>query len=180
MGIIEVNQPSIPYSTLIKRNLNIFYIRDYVPLYSGIQLVFFRDYFRLKEDRECMNKRNIETRLTTDCCRGKALCIICSEYVCVSVVLSIQNAVSMRHNILLSDRPVLLYRILPHDLKKVTIFRKKLLDKVCSDCPFFYNLDAQILYFITFVTFLYLFRALLCSSSGGQLYYYSIWYRHCL
>jgi len=24
---------------------------------------------------------------------------------------------------------------------------------------------------------LYMFRALLCSSSGGQLYYYSIWYR---
>ena len=35
---------------------------------------------------------------------------------------------------------------------------------------FFYQLDAQILYFNTFITFLYMFRALLCSSSGGQLY----------
>jgi len=35
----------------------------------------------------------------------------------------------------------------------------------------FYQLDAQILYiFNTFITFLYMFRALLCSSSGGQLY----------
>ena len=25
-----------------------------------------------------------------------------------------------------------------------------------------------------------MFRALLCPSSGGQLYWYSIWYRHCL
>ena len=34
----------------------------------------------------------------------------------------------------------------------------------------FYQLAAQILYFNTFITFLYMFRALLCSSSGGQLY----------
>ena len=34
---------------------------------------------------------------------------------------------------------------------------------------FFYQLDAQFLYFNTFITFLYTFRALLCSSSGGQL-----------
>jgi len=33
-----------------------------------------------------------------------------------------------------------------------------------------YQLDAQIIYFNTFITFLYLFRALLRSSSGGQLY----------
>ena len=33
---------------------------------------------------------------------------------------------------------------------------------------FFYQLDAQILYFNTFIIFLYMFRALLCSSSGGQ------------
>ena len=32
-----------------------------------------------------------------------------------------------------------------------------------------YQLDAQILYFITFITSLYMFRALLCSSSGGQI-----------
>jgi len=34
----------------------------------------------------------------------------------------------------------------------------------------FYQLDAQILYFNTFISFLYMFRTLLCSSSGGQLY----------
>ena len=34
---------------------------------------------------------------------------------------------------------------------------------------FFYQFDAQILYFSTSITFLYMFRALLCSSSGGQL-----------
>jgi len=35
---------------------------------------------------------------------------------------------------------------------------------------FFYQLDAQILYFSSFIKLLYMFRALLCSSSGGQLY----------
>jgi len=35
---------------------------------------------------------------------------------------------------------------------------------------FFYQLDAQILYVNTFITLLYMFRAPLCSSSGGQLY----------
>jgi len=35
---------------------------------------------------------------------------------------------------------------------------------------FFCQLDAYVLYFNTFITFLYMFRALLCSSSGGQLY----------
>ena len=34
---------------------------------------------------------------------------------------------------------------------------------------FFYQFDAQILYFNTFIIFLYMFRALLCSSSGGQI-----------
>ena len=43
---------------------------------------------------------------------------------------------------------------------------------------FFYQLDAQILYFNTFITFLYMFRALLCSSSGGQIVLCSIWFRH--
>jgi len=33
----------------------------------------------------------------------------------------------------------------------------------------FYQLDAQIIYFNTFIAFLYMFRALLCSSSGGQI-----------
>ena len=34
----------------------------------------------------------------------------------------------------------------------------------------FYQLGAQILYFNTFITFLYMFRALLCYSAAGQLY----------
>jgi len=34
---------------------------------------------------------------------------------------------------------------------------------------FFYQLDEQILYFNTFITLLYMFRALLYSSSGGQI-----------
>ena len=34
----------------------------------------------------------------------------------------------------------------------------------------FYEFDAQILYFTTFIVLLYMFRALLCSSSGEQLY----------
>ena len=34
---------------------------------------------------------------------------------------------------------------------------------------FFTNLMHKILYFNTFITFLYMFRALLCSSSGGQI-----------
>jgi len=34
----------------------------------------------------------------------------------------------------------------------------------------FYQLYVQILYFNTFITFLYMFRALLCLSSGVQLY----------
>ena len=45
---------------------------------------------------------------------------------------------------------------------------------------FFYQPDAHILYFNTFIMFLYMFRALLCSSSGGQLCQYCIWYRHSL
>ena len=35
---------------------------------------------------------------------------------------------------------------------------------------FVYQLYAQILYFNKFIIFLFMFRALLCSSSGGQLY----------
>jgi len=38
-----------------------------------------------------------------------------------------------------------------------------------NDC-LIYQLDAQILNFNTFITLLYMFRTLLCSSSGGQLY----------
>jgi len=45
---------------------------------------------------------------------------------------------------------------------------------------FFTNLMKKILYFNTLIILLYMFQALLCSSSGGQLYHYSICYRHCL
>jgi len=34
---------------------------------------------------------------------------------------------------------------------------------------FFYQLDTQILYFNTLIILLYMFRTLLCSSSGGQI-----------
>ena len=40
-----------------------------------------------------------------------------------------------------------------------------------------YQLDAGILYFNTLLIFLHMFRAILCSSSGRQLYLYSIWSR---
>jgi hypothetical protein len=40
------------------------------------------------------------------------------------------------------------------------------------------QLNAQILFCNKFIIFLYTFRALLCSSAGGQIVLYSIWYRH--
>jgi len=39
-----------------------------------------------------------------------------------------------------------------------------ILNTVYEISLFFYQLDAQILYFNTFIIFLYMFRALLCSS----------------
>ena len=39
---------------------------------------------------------------------------------------------------------------------------------------FRFQLNAQ--YFISIVMFLYMFRALLCPSSGGPLYIYNIWF----
>jgi len=54
----------------------------------------------------------------------------------------------------------------PHSIKFYKIF---LQINFHSD-SLFYELDAQILYFNTFITSPYMFRALLCSSSGGQLY----------
>ena len=56
----------------------------------------------------------------------------------------------------------------------------KLRPDIPQNDSLFYKLGVQILYFSTFIIFLYLFRALLWSSSGGQMYYYSIWYRHSL
>jgi len=46
--------------------------------------------------------------------------------------------------------------------------------------PFSTQVTRGLVNFNTFITLLYMFRALLYSSSGGQLYKYSIWYRHCL
>jgi len=40
--------------------------------------------------------------------------------------------------------------------------------------------NAQFLFYNKFIIFLYMFRALLRSSSGGQIVLYSIWYRHIL
>jgi len=42
-------------------------------------------------------------------------------------------------------------------------------DELQND-SFFYQPDAKILYFNTFITFFYMLRALLFSSLGGQLY----------
>jgi len=39
----------------------------------------------------------------------------------------------------------------------------------CFHDSLLYQLDAQILYFNTFITLLYMFRTLLCSSSGLQI-----------
>ena len=38
----------------------------------------------------------------------------------------------------------------------------------------------KFLFYNKFIIFLYMFRALLCLSSGGQIVLYSIWYRHTL
>jgi len=40
------------------------------------------------------------------------------------------------------------------------------------------NLMYKFLFYNKFIIFLYMFRALLCSSSGGQILLYSISYRH--
>jgi len=42
------------------------------------------------------------------------------------------------------------------------------------------QLNAQIFFYNKFIIFLYMFRALLCTSSGSQILLYSIWYRHTL
>ena len=38
----------------------------------------------------------------------------------------------------------------------------------------------KFLFYNKFIIFFYMFRALLCSSSGGQYVLYSIWYHHTL
>jgi len=42
------------------------------------------------------------------------------------------------------------------------------------------QLNAQILFYNKFIIYLYMFRALLCSSSGGQIVLYRTRYRHIL
>ena len=42
------------------------------------------------------------------------------------------------------------------------------------------NLMHKLLFHNKFIICLYMFRALLCSSSGNQIILYSIWYRHTL
>jgi len=42
------------------------------------------------------------------------------------------------------------------------------------------QINAQILVYNKCVIFLYMFRALLCSSPEGQIVLYSIWYHHTL
>ena len=48
------------------------------------------------------------------------------------------------------------------------------LNSVLFNNGLFYQLDAQILYFNTLITSLYMFQALLCSSSGGHI----VWFQH--
>jgi len=50
---------------------------------------------RVKEDRQCMLKGNIETRSCNICRSGKAVSIIYCK--CVFVALGIQHAIRMRH-----------------------------------------------------------------------------------
>ena len=51
---------------------------------------------------------------------------------------------------------------------KVTRLQNRLHKYVYND-SLFYQPDAQILHFNTLIIFLYMFRAQLCSSSGGQI-----------
>ena len=55
-----------------------------------------------------------------------------------------------------------------YDRNGVTVRRAKAV-RYSVIIVFFYQLDAQILYFNTLITSLNMFRALLCSSSGGQI-----------
>jgi len=65
--------------------------------------------------------------------------------------------------------------IYERETRTVRLYTDNSLGPLARDSPcitivfFFYQLDAQILYFNTFTMFLYMFRALLCSSSGGQI-----------
>ena len=54
--------------------------------------------------------------------------------------------------------------------RKYMHMRKRRKASSVGHIDFFYQLDVQILYFNAFIILLYMFRALLCSSAGGQLY----------
>jgi hypothetical protein len=56
--------------------------------------------YRVKQDKQCTYKRNIEARLHNHFYRGKAIIVTYSE--CVSVALVIQHAMRMRRIILSS------------------------------------------------------------------------------
>jgi len=56
--------------------------------------------FRFKREWQCSYKRNVEARSHNDGCRVKEINITYCE--CVSVAIVVQDAVRMRHTILLS------------------------------------------------------------------------------
>ena len=54
--------------------------------------------------------------------------------------------------------------------REIISFRSEIHAKHINELiDLFYKLDAHVLYFNTFITFLYMFRALLCSSSRRQI-----------
>jgi hypothetical protein len=100
-----------------------------------------------KQDRQCVFKRNIETRSRNHCCRRKAINIGYSEF--VSVALVIQHAKRMRRIILSSVGclPVPYFSTLSH--KRHDLQKKMLLN---MKCVFWFSLQ------LLFETFLILRR----------------------
>jgi hypothetical protein len=82
---------------------------------------------KLRQDRQCTYKGNIEERSRNHCCRGKAISITYSE--CVFVALIIQHAKGMRRIIVSSVAcPAVPYFSTSH---KRHHFRKKILNIKC-------------------------------------------------
>jgi len=77
-----------------------------------------------KEDRYCIYKHNFEACSHNQCCNGRAMSIIYSE--CVSVTLVFQHSVPMLR-IVLYLWPVWLYHILAHSHKRQD-FRKNFIE----------------------------------------------------